>query len=152
MNGAAISIAPEFHASTFMADAAADDATMLVGVGVMGNLLLAQPPGPSDGRHPFRLAVWVPMAEADQRRFEERFATPVMSEGYGQTECVPITVTAPDGKRSRGTSGLISPLLELAIVDDADHEVPPGEAGEIVVRPRVPKRCTAGTGANRTSR
>jgi len=80
VNGASISIAPEFHASTFIADAAADGATMLVGVGVMGNLLLAQPPSPADKAHPFRLAVWVPMAEAEQRRFEERFGTPVMSD------------------------------------------------------------------------
>jgi crotonobetaine/carnitine-CoA ligase len=144
VNGASISIAPEFHASTFIADATADAATMLVGVGVMGNLLLAQPPSPTDGSHPFRLAVWVPMAEAEQRRFEERFATPVMSEGYGQTECVPITVTAPDGIRSRSTSGLVSPLLEVAIVDDDDHEAPLGEAGEIVVRPKVPNAMYSG--------
>jgi len=144
VNGASISIAPEFHASTFIADAAADGATMLVGVGVMGNLLLAQPPSPADKAHPFRLAVWVPMAEAEQRRFEERFGTPVMSEGYGQTEAVPITVSAPHGPRARGTSGLVSPLLEVAIVDGADNELPLGEAGEIVVRPRVPNAMYSG--------
>jgi carnitine-CoA ligase len=144
VNGASISIAPEFHASTFIADAAADGATTLVGVGVMGNLLLAQPPNEADGAHPFRLAVWVPMGEEEQRRFEERFATPVISEGYGQTECVPITVSAPDGMRARGTSGLVSPLLEVAIVDDADNQLPLGEAGEIVVRPRVPNAMYSG--------
>lgn len=144
VNGATISIAPEFHASTFMADAAADGATMLVGVGVMGNLVLAQPPRPDDGAHRFRLAVWVPMGEAEQHRFEERFGTPVMSEGYGQTECVPITVSAPHGTRSRGTSGLVSPLLEVSIVDDAGNEVPLGASGEIAVRPRVPNAMYSG--------
>jgi len=144
VNGASISIAPQFHASTFLSDAAADGATMLVGVGVMGNLLLAQPPGETDGAHRFRLAVWVPMAEAEQRQFEERFGTPVMSEGYGQTECVPITVTKPDGPRFRSTSGMVSPLLDLAIVDEADREVPLGEAGEIVVRPKVPNAMYSG--------
>jgi crotonobetaine/carnitine-CoA ligase len=144
VNGASISIAPRFHASTFLADAASDEATMLVGVGVMGNLLLAQPPRPDDGARPFRLAVWVPMGEAEQRQFEQRFATPVMSEGYGQTECVPITNSAPAGRRERATSGLVSPLLEVAIVDDADHQVPLGEPGEIVVRPRVPNAMYSG--------
>jgi carnitine-CoA ligase len=144
VNGATISIAPEFHASTFLADAAADGATMLVGVGVMGNLVLAQPPRPDDGAHQFRLAVWVPMGEGEQRQFEERFGTPVMSEGYGQTECVPVTVSAPHGIRARGTSGLVSPLLEVAIVDDADHQQPLGEAGEIVVRPKVPNAMYSG--------
>jgi crotonobetaine/carnitine-CoA ligase len=144
VNGASISIAPQFHASTFLTDAAADGATMLVGVGVMGNLLLAQPPSASDGAHPFRLAVWVPMGEAEQRQFEERFGTPVMSEGYGQTECVPITNSLPRGRRERGTSGLVSPLLEVAIVDDDDNQVPLGEPGEIVVRPRVPNAMYSG--------
>jgi crotonobetaine/carnitine-CoA ligase len=144
VNGASISIAPQFHASTFLSDAAADGATMLVGVGVMGNLLLAQPPRPDDGAQSFRLAVWVPMGEAEQRQFEERFATPVMSEGYGQTECVPITNSRPGGRRERGTSGLVSPLLEVAIVDGEDHQVPFGEAGEIVVRPKVPNAMYSG--------
>lgn len=144
VNGATVSIAPEFHASTFMSDAAADDASMLVGIGVMGNMILAQPPGPDDGKHPFRLAVWVPMGEAEQKQFEQRFNTPVMSEGYGQTECVPITNSAPDGPRARATSGLASPLLDIRIVDDEDNEVPLGEAGEIAVRPKVPNAMYSG--------
>lgn len=144
VNDATISIADQFHATTFMRDAAEVGATMLVGVGVMGNMILAQPPHPDDGRHPFRLACWVPMAEAQQLEFERRFNTPVVAEGYGQTECVPITNSAPLGKRKRDTSGLISPLLEVAIVDDDDHEVPLGEAGEIVVRPKVPHAMYSG--------
>jgi len=144
VNGATISIAPDFHASTFMAGAAADSATMVVGVGVMGNLILAQPPGPADGACRFRLAVWVPMPEEQQRRFEARFGAPVMSEGYGQTECVPITCSAPDGRRERGTSGLVSPLLEVQVVDENDSTLPYGEAGEIVVRPKVPNAMYSG--------
>ncbi|WP_370617781.1 AMP-binding protein [Mumia qirimensis] len=144
VNDASISIAPEFHPSTFIAEAAADDASMLVGVGPMAHMLLAQPERPEDAAHPFRLAVWVPLGESEQRAFEQRFATPVMSEGYGQTECVPITNSAPDGFRDRATSGQVSPLLEVRIVDDDDNEVPLGEAGEIAVRPRVPHAMYSG--------
>jgi acyl-coenzyme A synthetase/AMP-(fatty) acid ligase len=93
---------------------------------------------------PFRLAVWVPLGEAEQRQFEERFGTPVMSEGYGQTECVPVTVSAPHAIRTRDTSGLVSPLLEVAIVDDADNQLPFGAEGEIVVRPMVPNAMYSG--------
>lgn len=144
VNGASIAFAPEFHASTFMADAAGAGATMLVGVGAMGNLLLAQPPRPDDAAHPFRLACWVPMPEDRQREFEERFATPVMSEGYGQTEVVPVTNTDPYTPRDRGSSGVVSPLLEVRIVDDDDNEVPVGETGEIVVRPKVANAMYSG--------
>jgi crotonobetaine/carnitine-CoA ligase len=67
-----------------------------------------------------------------------------MSEGYGQTECVPITATVPDSPRSRGSSGRPSPLLEVRIHDADDNEVGPGEGGEIVVRPLVANAMYSG--------
>jgi crotonobetaine/carnitine-CoA ligase len=110
----------------------------------MAHMLLAQPPRADDAKHPFRLAVWVPLGADEQLAFERRFATPVISEGYGQTECVPITNSDPDGFRDRATSGLVSPLLEVRIVDESDDEVPLGQPGEIVVRPRVPNAMYSG--------
>lgn len=144
VNDASIAIAPEFHASTFMREAAELGATMLVGVGVMGNMILEQPPSPDDGAHSFRLASWVPLPEERQREFEKRFNTPVMSEGYGQTECVPVTNSDPYGVRKRSSSGQVSPLLEARILDDDGNELPVGEPGEIVVRPKVPHAMYSG--------
>ena len=128
VNGASIGIAPEFHATTFMRDAAAAGASALVGVGVMANMILAQPPSPDDAAHPFRLATWVPLPEDRQLDFEKRFGTPVMAEGYGQSECVPVTNTDPYSPRDRNSSGRPSPLLEVRIFDEDDREVPAGEA------------------------
>ncbi|SOD72108.1 crotonobetaine/carnitine-CoA ligase [Jatrophihabitans sp. GAS493] len=144
VNDASICFAPEFHASTYIADAVAAEATMLEGVGVMGNMILAQPPQPVDGAHPFRLAVWVPMSVENQAEFERRFNTPVISEGYGQTECVPITNSDPYGVRDRTTSGQVSPMLDVSVVDEHDEPVPHGVAGELVVRPRVPQAMFSG--------
>ncbi|MCX4091340.1 AMP-binding protein [Nocardia sp. alder85J] len=138
VNDADIVVAPEFHAATFMADARAAGATMLVGVGVMAQAILEQPPHPDDATSRFRLASWVPLPADRQEEFEARFATPVMSEGYGQTECVPISASAVDGRRVRTSSGLTAPLIDVRIVDEHDDEVPTGRSGEIVVRPRVP--------------
>jgi crotonobetaine/carnitine-CoA ligase len=144
VNGASICVAPEFHASTFMKDAAAAGATALIGVGVMANMILAQPPSPDDAASPFRLAAWVPLPGERQLEFEKRFSTPVMAEGYGQSECVPVTNTDPDSPRDRDSSGRPSPLLDVRIVDEDDREVPLGEAGEIVVRPKVPNAMFSG--------
>jgi crotonobetaine/carnitine-CoA ligase len=144
VNGASIGIAPEFHATTFMKDAAAAGATALVGVGVMANMILAQPPSPDDAAYPFRLATWVPLPEDRQLEFEKRFATPVMAEGYGQSECVPVTNTDPYSSRDRNSSGRPSPLLEVRIFDEDDREVPAGDAGEIVVRPKMPNAMYSG--------
>jgi crotonobetaine/carnitine-CoA ligase len=136
VNDCSLAVAIEFHASTYMAEAAALDATMLVGAGVIANAVLNQPRQPQDGEHPFRLVLFAPLAPARQLEFEERFRTPVMSEGFGQTESILITQTPINGLRDRATSGRPSPLYEVVIVDADDNPVPGGTAGEIVVRPQ----------------
>jgi carnitine-CoA ligase len=137
-------VTPEFHASTFMAHAAALDATVLIGIGAFANAILDQPSRDTDGAHPFRLAIWTPLPVARQHEFEERFRTPVISEGFGQTESLLITKSPVHGRRDRATSGPASPLYEVRIVDDEDNPVPTGEPGEIVVRPKDPHTMYSG--------
>ena len=136
VNDASLAVAEEFHASTFVADAAALEATMLFGVGAMANALLNQPRQDTDAAHSLRLAIFAPLAPGRQLEFEDRFRTPVMAEGFGQTECVQVTQSGVNGPRDRGTSGPAAPLYEVRIVDEEDNEVPAGVPGEIVVRPK----------------
>ena len=136
INNASVHFEPEFHASTFMQDARAAGGTVLMGVGFMGNAILAQPPGDLDAECQFRLAVFPPMTEARQLAFEDRFKTPILSEGYGQTEYLTICVSRVSGPRKRSSLGQIAPTADVRIVDDDDEEVPDGTPGEITVRPR----------------
>jgi crotonobetaine/carnitine-CoA ligase len=136
--GAALAFEPEFHAGSFIARAREVGATVLWGVGAMGMAVLGQPAGAGDRDHGVRLAMWVPMAPAMQAAFEERFAIPVISEGYGQTECTPVTMNHLTGERKRDTAGRPTASYEVRLVDDDDRQVPAGEVGEIVVRPREP--------------
>lgn len=136
--GAALCFEPEFHASTFIARAREVGATVLWGVGAMGMAVLGQPPSDSDRDHDVRLAMWVPMAPPMQAAFEERFGIPVISEGYGQTECAPVTMNSLTGERKRHTAGRPTSKFDVRLVGDDDREVPVGEVGEIVVRPREP--------------
>jgi crotonobetaine/carnitine-CoA ligase len=135
VNDASIAYAAEFHASTFIREAADEQATMVWGVGPMGMAILAQPPSADDRKCPLRLAVWLPMGADEQAEFEKRFATPVVSESFGQTECIPATIS-PLHHRVPGTAGKPMPYLEIQTVDDDDSPVPVGEAGEIVIRPK----------------
>lgn len=70
----------------------------------------------------------------------ERFAAltgAVVVEGYGLSECSPVTHTGPlDGTHRPGTIGLPLPDTEARIVDIAtgQYSVPPGEVGELAVR------------------
>jgi crotonobetaine/carnitine-CoA ligase len=137
-NDASAYFAAEFHASTYVASAREASATTLFGVGFMGQAILAQPPSDADADARFRLAIWIPMPEDRQLAFERRFNTPVLSEGYGQTEIVPVTASAVGGPRKRSTAGEIVPTVEVRIVGQDGRELPAGETGEITARPLDP--------------
>lgn len=135
----------EFHASTFLAgaaDACTGDstATMIFGVGAMGMAILATPRTEGEREHRIRGASLVPLAQAAQREFQERFGIEVYSEIYGQTECNPISANPwRDDQRRRESMGRVVAGLEVAVHDDDGLPVPPGVVGELVVRPAEPE-------------
>jgi acyl-CoA synthetase (AMP-forming)/AMP-acid ligase II len=69
------------------------------------------------------------------RLFRERFGGEVII-GYGMTEA-PTAVTWSDGQvpPGPGLCGKPVPQVEIEIVDGNDRPLPPGEVGEIAVRP-----------------
>ena len=148
MNNASVAYDTEFHASRYMATAREIGATTILGVGFHGRAILAQPSSPEDSECCFKLAVFPPMPEHQQLEFERRFNTPLLCEGYGQTEILPITVSVPKGRRKRATTGEIAPTIEVRIADDNGHEVPDGEVGEITVRPVRPDTMFQGYWGN----
>ncbi|HVW35512.1 MAG TPA: AMP-binding protein [Acidimicrobiia bacterium] len=129
---------PQFSATTFLARAVEEQATVLAGVGFMGLALLAQPASAADRGHGIKRSFWIPMAPAAQIAFEERFGIPVLAEAFGQTECFPISMAPASGERARHTLGPPTSNYEIALLGDDDTEVPPGVAGEICIRPRTP--------------
>jgi crotonobetaine/carnitine-CoA ligase len=134
--GASLVLEPQFSASRYMARVRETGATVLYGPGAMGLALLAQPPHAEDARNRVRLAMWLPMTAEKQQEFERRFDTRVTSETYGQTEVLIPAMSSLSDERRPGTAGRLTPYFDLRLVDDDDREVPLGEAGEIVVRPR----------------
>jgi len=145
VNDASIVVEPEFHASTFMARAAVEEATMVWGLGTMATAILARPVADTDRDHKLRLCVFAPLSAERQAEFGERFGCLVNSEAYGQTEAVPITISQADRPtRVPFAEGTESILYEVRVVDTEDHEVPPGRVGEIVVRPRRPDAMYSG--------
>jgi crotonobetaine/carnitine-CoA ligase len=135
-SGASVHTVKQFSASTFMKTARDTGATVIYAVGSVGLLLLAQPPSTDDGPGQLRVALLPPMPPDRQVEFEERFGVPVVAESYGQTECIVISCAHVDAPRCRGAAGPPAPSVDLAIVDDQDRAVLPGEVGEIVIRPR----------------
>ena len=87
---------------------------------------------------PPRLDLTIAGGTALSRRVAEDWQATTHSrvlEGYGLTETAPVVAVNPPAGESRlGTVGVPVPGTDVRIVDDADHPLPPGERGEVVVR------------------
>ncbi len=65
----------------------------------------------------------------------EKLTGHYLLEGYGLTECSPLVSVNPyDITCHTGSIGLPVPSTDVRIVDDEDHEVAPGEPGELCIR------------------
>lgn len=66
--------------------------------------------------------------------FKDKFNIEIL-EGYGLTEVTGVTtVNPPEGKKIPGSVGLPYSEQEIALMDDNNQIMPPGESGEICVR------------------
>ena len=80
------------------------------------------------------------MPEQVMKKFEEKFNLPVY-EGYGPTECSPVTNVNPiDGQRKILSVGLPLPGVDMQIMDESGKVLANEEIGEICVKgPNVMK-------------
>jgi len=74
--------------------------------------------------------------------FKARFPGVKVIQGYGLTETSPIVtlVDLEDWERKLGSAGKPVKGVEIRIVDDEGHPLPPGEIGEVIIKgPQVMK-------------
>jgi long-chain acyl-CoA synthetase len=77
-----------------------------------------------------------PLPKAVADTFHEITGGAKLVEGYGLTECAPVTHVNPFDAPHPGTIGIPIPDTDCKIVDlnDPDHEVAPGERGELCIK------------------
>ncbi|MBV9942116.1 MAG: AMP-binding protein [Solirubrobacterales bacterium] len=75
-----------------------------------------------------------PLAPQTAAELERRIPSMRIRQGYGLTETAALISTNPVGHEKPGSVGLPIPGAVLAILDEEDHELPPGQAGEVCVR------------------
>jgi carnitine-CoA ligase len=138
MRGLGVTIDPVFSASNTIGRAREVGATVIVGVGAMGQLMMASAGGAHDRDHGVRAMVVSPMAVDAQARFRERFGIEPWTQIYGQTECVPLALTPADEPADPAGIGRPAPDFDVRLLDDDSAEVPAGEVGEICFRSRQP--------------
>lgn len=143
--GARAVIRRRFSASAWLTDIVESRATITNSLGVVAAFVLAQPPTDQDRAHRLRAMGLAPTSEQLVERLRERFGIPEIYGMYGMTEAN-IPLYTPRGSDKPSSCGRVwSRYFELRIVDpQSDEEMPRGEVGEIVVRPKQPFGFMAG--------
>lgn len=140
--GARLVLAERYSASRFWSDVRRHRVTYFHFVGLVLGTLMAQPPQPDDADNPATRAFGIPVPANMHREFETRFGIRLVTS-MGTTEVGNITITDLDD-RTPGSVGRPVPGWEVAILDEADNALPPGQVGEFGVRPQRPSIMTTG--------
>ena len=125
-----------FSASGFWQTCREHGVTAFNYMGALLMMLFKQPERPDDADNPVRRAYGAPAPVTIYEQFEKRFGMQLV-EVYGSTEAGTVTMNSVDSFRI-GSCGKPVPYYDVRIHDEHDRPLPPGEVGEIVVRPREP--------------
>ncbi len=138
--GAHVVLYPRFSASDWAGRASRSGATVTNLLGATMAFILAQPPSDADRAHKVRCIYAAPLSPDLGARFTERFGVEEYVDGFGQTEISNVFMTPPGAPRPPGASGvLVEQFFEVRLADpETDEPVPEGEAGELLVRHKLP--------------
>ncbi|CAB5684113.1 Short-chain-fatty-acid--CoA ligase [Delftia tsuruhatensis] len=125
-----------FHPLRFWQEVRQTRATVVHYLGVIVQMLMAQPPSAQDRAHAVRFGFGAGVEPQLHAAFEARFGFPLL-ELWGMTEMVRALVDC-HAPRQVGTRAFGRPLPEAGVqamvVDEAGEEVPRGTVGELVIR------------------
>jgi carnitine-CoA ligase len=144
LSGTPISIEPRFSASQFLSRARELGATFWAGIGSTVDLLLKQEPKVDDLDNPLRKWIGVPLTDQQAATAAERFGIHTCRQLFAQTEANPVSASGIDIPADLGTDGRVLDDIDVRIVDDDGNDVPTGEVGEILLRPRAPGAMFSG--------
>ncbi|KAA3619229.1 MAG: ATP-dependent acyl-CoA ligase [Proteobacteria bacterium] len=143
--GAKAVIRERFSASRWIDDIVRFGVTITNSLGVVAAFVLNQPPSRLDRTHRLRAMGLAPISKGLVDGLTDRFGIPCIYGMYGMTEAnIPLYTTA-GAPKPQSCGRVWSEFYALRIVDpESDEELPRGETGEIVVRPRQPYGFMAG--------
>ncbi len=142
LTGAEVVFESRFSASGFWPSMRANGATVVYLLGAMVPILLAQPEGEGERDHRVRIGLGPGVPSAAGQAFRARTGVSLL-EGYGSTETNFAIATAPDSPRG-GVMGWLRPGFQACVADEDDVALPPGEAGELLLRADEPYAFASG--------
>lgn len=135
LSGGRLIIAPKFSASRFWKVIASECVTWVSAVPAIITILLqTEMPANVPASLRFVRSASAPLAKDLQQKFEQTFNLPLI-QSYGMTEAASQICVNPLPPKQQVPGSVGIPYgLELKIIDDAHHELPAGEIGEIIIR------------------
>jgi len=133
---------PRFSASGFWPAMARSRATVTYVLGAMVPMLLAQPPSQAERGHALRAAL-APGVPAEARPAFKRRTGVDLIEGYGSTE-TNFVIGDRVADQRHGKIGRLAAGFQARVVDEHDNPLPPGRAGELVLRADEPYAFATG--------
>ncbi|MGO9497722.1 MAG: long-chain-fatty-acid--CoA ligase [Solirubrobacteraceae bacterium] len=134
--GACLTMIPRFEPGKALEIIQRDKVTLFDGVPTMYHALLNYPERANYDASSLRMCVsgGSAMPVEVMRGFEQAFDC-VILEGYGLSESSPVaSFNHPERERKPGSIGTPIRGVEMKVVDDAGHDLRPGEVGEIAIR------------------
>lgn len=138
--GAEVVLYRKFSATQWAKRAHLSGATVTNLLGATMAFILSQPPSEHDRAHKVRTIYAAPLSPELAPEFIERFGITDFVDGFGQTEISNIFMTPFGAKRPPGASGvLVDQWFDARLADpDTGIDVPEGETGELLIRPKAP--------------
>ena len=135
-----------FSASRWIDQIRESQVTVTNFIGVMMDFIAKQDPRPDDADNPLRCVFAAPTAATLVEPLKQRYGIEAFVEVFGLTETSAPIISPYGEDRPAGAAGLAADeWFDVALVDpDTDEEVPVGEVGELVIRPKVPFICSMG--------
>jgi crotonobetaine/carnitine-CoA ligase len=141
IHGCRCVVEPGFSVSRFWDTVRAHGITLTSMLGTIAQLLAQAPPRPDDHDNPLRQAGMSPLP-GDVDAFRRRFGVEATT-AYGMSEIGCVILGPPDRIRP-GQAGFARAGYDLRVVDGQGRDVPPGQVGELIVRPEVPETVMLG--------
>ncbi len=145
--GAGVRLAPRFSASRFWSELSEAGATHTYMSNWMANVLMKQPPRPTDRQHAVKVVHCLPPPN-DLEQFRERFGVKLTGQGYGSTEAYPMPqqLATQDWSRPRNFLGKPHPLMQVAAMGEDGRQVPADGVsyGQLLVKPVLPHAMLTG--------
>ncbi|MBM7365823.1 AMP-binding protein [Gordonia hydrophobica] len=144
--GASAVIRRKFSASRWIDHVRDSGVTVTNFVGVMMDFAWKQPPREDDRDNRLRCIYAAPIATTIEADFKQRYGIETFVNAFGLTETSAPILSPYNVEIPPGAAGLQArDWFDIRLVDpDTDREVPVGEVGELVVRPKVPFICSMG--------